>query len=233
MKQLIGHLAEYPVQRRRNGERLPVGAACSRTGMTYPVASLETDGVGHACAALAQPCSAYVIHQTCGNAVRVGALLLSTLLVFAFAPSAFAQGEPETTETAADITRDEVNAVARELWCPLCSGVRLDSCELAACDQMREEIAIALAEGEDVETIRASFVESYGPQVLGAPPRSGFNWLAWILPFVVLAAGGAILGWRSREIGRRTQEAPSEQPANEPRDVYARRLETELRELDG
>ena len=89
----------------------------------------------------------------------------------------------------------QVNEIARELWCPLCSGVRLDACELKACVQMKEMIAIKLAEGEDVESIKAYFVDRSGPQVLGEPPRQGFNWLAWILPVIALVLGGVFL-WR-------------------------------------
>ena len=99
---------------------------------------------------------------------------------------------------ASEITPDEVNEVARQLWCPLCSGVRLDACELKACDQMKEMIAIKLSEGEDTESIKAYFVEQYGPQVMGEPPREGFNWLAWILPVVGLVVGGYVF-WRTTQ----------------------------------
>ncbi len=90
----------------------------------------------------------------------------------------------------AGVTADEINTVARELWCPLCSGVRLDACELKACQQMKEMIGLKLAEGEDTDAIRTYFVAQYGPQVLGEPTWQGINWLAWVLPFVVLAIGG-------------------------------------------
>ncbi len=102
-------------------------------------------------------------------------------------------GSQETSDDSSSITRDEVNMVARELWCPLCSGVRLDVCELQACNQMREEIAIQLAEGADTEDIKAYFLAQYGPQILGEPPRSGFNALAWIVPFIALLGVGAYL----------------------------------------
>jgi cytochrome c-type biogenesis protein CcmH len=111
----------------------------------------------------------------------------------------FAQAEvPAALPPPQEITPDQVNAVAREIWCPLCSGVRLDACELKACIQMKEVIALKLAEGDDTDSIKAYFVEQYGPQVLGEPPRSGFNWLAWILP-VVAALGGGYFFWRFTE----------------------------------
>jgi cytochrome c-type biogenesis protein CcmH len=134
-------------------------------------------------------------------------------------------------------TQDEVNSVARELWCPLCSGVRLDSCELKACDQMKDVIAIKLDEGADTESIKAYFVEQYGPQVLGEPPREGFNWLAWVLPFLVLIAGGIFLWAKTRQMVHsaaatqaRAQAGQSHgQPlAEAPQEEYARKLDEEL-----
>ena len=103
---------------------------------------------------------------------------------------------------APGVTIDDVNNIARELWCPLCSGVRLDSCELKACDQMKDVIAIKLSEGEDLDSIRDYFVDYYGPQVLGAPPLEGFNWLAWILPIAVVLGGAAFLAIRARSFLR-------------------------------
>ncbi|GAB4518737.1 MAG: hypothetical protein Kow0047_30200 [Anaerolineae bacterium] len=132
-------------------------------------------------------------------------------------------------------TPEEVNAVARELWCPLCAGVRLDVCELKACEQMREVIAIKLAEGATADEIRAYFVEQYGPQVLGEPPRQGFTLLAWVLPFVVLVAGGAWLAFMARRWSQRRQrsvEAVASSQAEAESSEYLKRLEEELKRLD-
>jgi cytochrome c-type biogenesis protein CcmH len=133
-----------------------------------------------------------------------------------------------------DVTADEVNTVARELWCPLCSGVRLDSCELKACDQMKDEIAIKLAEGQDADTIKAYFLEQYGPQVLGEPPRQGFNWLAWILPVVALVAGGFIFWRMTNQLMRPSAaQAATSSAAMPPKpgiagDDYDQKLDEEL-----
>ncbi|OEF95724.1 hypothetical protein BHF68_11505 [Desulfuribacillus alkaliarsenatis] len=47
-----------------------------------------------------------------------------------------------------------------------------------------------LSEGYTKEQIRNIFLEKYGPTVLISPPFSGFNILAWTLPFVAIAAAG-------------------------------------------
>ncbi|MCB0045314.1 MAG: cytochrome c-type biogenesis protein CcmH [Caldilineaceae bacterium] len=160
---------------------------------------------------------------------RVIHLLRLTLLLFVF----LALGQPLYAQDASTVTADQVNEVARELWCPLCSGVRLDGCELKACDQMKDEIAIKLAAGDDTESIKSYFVTQYGPQVLGEPPRSGFNLLAWILPVAVLLGGGLFVLTRGRSMMQDIRPAPvasSERPV--PDDDYARRLDEELARHD-
>jgi cytochrome c-type biogenesis protein CcmH len=129
------------------------------------------------------------------------------------------------------VSANDVNDVARQLWCPLCSGVRLDACELKACAQMKDEIAIMLSEGQDVQLIKDTFVTRYGPQVLGEPPRSGFNWLAWALPFIVLAGGGVYLYTRARAMGREPNPAPAVS-ATAPTSEYDRKLDAELKQYD-
>ncbi len=155
--------------------------------------------------------------------ILVFCLLLTSTLS---SPPLFAQSE--TT----GVTADEVNTVARDLWCPLCGGrLRLDSCELKACAQMREVIEIKLTEGEDAASIRDYFLEQYGPQVLGVPPRQGFNWLAWILPLVAVAGGGIFLWLRLQQMSRPLRPTPtrvSRPEANE----RERRLDEELARYD-
>lgn len=146
-----------------------------------------------------------------------------------------ALAQPITAQEAANpprITADDVNDVARQIWCPLCSGVRLDSCELKACEQMRQEIAIKLEAGEDAESIKAHFLEQYGPQILGEPPREGFNWLAWILPVVVMAGGAIFLAVRGRSLFvRAAQTTASTLPksAETADDPMAHKLDEELK----
>lgn len=164
--------------------------------------------------------------------MRTAMLGLLVGLMLVLPQRALAQTSPE------DVTPNQINEVAQGLWCPLCSGVRLDSCELKACDQMKDEIAIMIAEGRDETYIRDYFIDQYGPQVLGEPPREGLNWLAWILPFVALALGGVFLWSRAQQMMRPPDAAEHEtaaqpQPdsqggADAEQDEYERRLEEEL-----
>lgn len=173
--------------------------------------------------------------QLTANLLRSFMLLLSLALFFLALPLHAQSGtQADTTLAESDISADEVNEIARELWCPLCSGVRLDSCELKACDQMKDVIAIKLSEGEDLESIRTYFIAQYGPQVLGEPPLEGFNWLAWILPFVVLAVGGYILWITVRRMTQPAASAVAVQSdvgtsTNEVPDEYEAKLAEELK----
>ncbi len=103
-------------------------------------------------------------------------------------------------------TLDQIQAVARELYCPLCNGVRLDNCDLQACVQMRQVISDRLAAGVPKEQIKQEFVAQYGPVVLGEPPREGLNWLIWLLPVVALIGGAVwifltLRGWTKAPAG--------------------------------
>ncbi|MFN8465423.1 MAG: cytochrome c-type biogenesis protein CcmH [Caldilineaceae bacterium] len=151
-------------------------------------------------------------------------------------PAADAPAADAPVAAAGTVSADEVDAVAKQLWCPLCSGVRLDACELKACSQMKEVIGEKLAQGVDVQTIKNYFVAQYGPQVLGEPPMEGFNWLAWVLPVVAFIAGGIFVYSRTRKMVRTAPTAaqgagaPGQGAANA--DEYAQKLDEELKHYD-
>ena len=172
-----------------------------------------------------------------GNAKRIrareGALvsLAVALLALIGFGSAHAQERPTPT-------LDQINAVARELYCPLCNGVRLDTCELLACEQMRQVIAGKLVQGVPKEQIKADFVAQYGPVVLGEPPRAGLNWLGWILPIAALLAGAGWLIYTARRWTRPPAAVPTSpfasttSVADSQTDDYLNRVESDLEKLE-
>ena len=178
---------------------------------------------------MASPLQARTIRDTAAHSTTLRVALLAICLLITCtlsSPLLLAQSEPT------GVTADEVNTIARDLWCPLCGGrLRLDSCELKACAQMREVIEIKLAEGEDAASIRDYFLEQYGPQVLGEPPRQGFNWLAWILPVVAVAGGGVFLWLRLQQMSRPLGPTPA-RVARPEADERESRLEEELARYD-
>jgi cytochrome c-type biogenesis protein CcmH len=101
-------------------------------------------------------------------------------------------GLPPTAAQAQQPTPsdDEVNAIASQLYCPVCENVPLDVCATQACAQWRELIRQKLAAGWTPEQIQTYFLEQYGDQVVGAPPPRGLNLLAYLLPPLAFLLGG-------------------------------------------
>jgi cytochrome c-type biogenesis protein CcmH len=107
-------------------------------------------------------------------------------------------------QTPVPPTDDDVNAIARELFCPICENTPLDVCPTEACRQWREVIRQMLAEGKSEEEIKQHFVDNYGARVLSAPPAKGINWLAYIVPPILFLGGVVALilayrSWKSRK----------------------------------
>ncbi len=88
---------------------------------------------------------------------------------------------------------DEVNAVARQLFCPVCENTPLDVCPTQACAQWRELIRTKLSEGWTADQIKQYFATQYGARVLSEPPRQGLNWLVYIIPPLMMLIGVYIL----------------------------------------
>lgn len=76
-----------------------------------------------------------------------------------------------------------------------CNQVLLE-CNHVGCqysDGMRAELMNAVDRGDSDDLTLQAFVQKYGATVLLAPTTTGFNRVAWIMPFAVLAAGlGAV-----------------------------------------
>jgi len=134
-------------------------------------------------------------------------------------------------------TPNQINAIAKDLWCPLCNGVRLDNCELQACIQMKDVIAQKLAAGESKEQIRAYFVQQYGDVVLGAPSNEGFNRVVWLMPVLVglVAAGWLIFlvrSWTKRRLPTAAAPAMPAAPVATAKDAYLKRVDEELKQYE-
>jgi cytochrome c-type biogenesis protein CcmH len=124
---------------------------------------------------------------------------------------------------------DEVNAIAKQLFCPVCENTPLDVCPTQACAQWRELIREKLSEGWSEERIKNYFVEQYGARVLGAPPARGLNWLVYVIPPVAIIAGIYILYRAMRSWKQEPQPTVPVPPAGAPQDEYLARMEEEVR----
>ena len=152
------------------------------------------------------------------------AFLFVISLALAFAGVVYAQsGTPHTP------TDDEVNAVAKQLYCPVCENIPLDVCGTQACAQWRDLIRVKLSQGWTQDEIKQYFVDQYGDRVLATPPARGLNWLVYIIPPLAILAGAfilyrAFLAWK-----KPVPQVDLEEAAESVGDEYIARLEEELR----
>ena len=146
------------------------------------------------------------------------AALIVALLALAAAPGALAgQGDAPT-----------LAGLEGEVMCPVCKTT-LDQSSSPAAQQIKDFIARRIRAGDSEQQIKDELVAVYGKQILAAPPKEGFDLLAWVLPLVGLVGGALVLGllaWRWSR--RREPRAPA--PALSP--ALERRVDEELAHFD-
>lgn len=151
-------------------------------------------------------------------------LLVILLLMLLFAVGvAFAQGGSPGT-----VTDDEVNAIAKQLYCPVCENVPLDVCGTQACAQWRELIREKLGDGWTEDQIKQYFAAQYGDRVLAAPPARGLNWMVYIIPPLAILAGVYFLIRAFKSWYTPAEKEPSTITEPQPDDEYIAKLEDEL-----
>lgn len=125
---------------------------------------------------------------------------------------------------------DEVNAIARELYCPVCENVPLDVCPTQACAQWRELIREKLMEGWTEEQIKQYFVDQYGDRVLAQPPARGLNLLVYILPPVIFV-GGVVLVYLNLKKIKKSPEKLIQDSKIDNEDEYLNEIEKALQDM--
>lgn len=126
--------------------------------------------------------------------------------------------------------RQTVKEVAQQLMCPCGCNQTLGNCNHVNCPNMAgmtKEVTQQLDGGKTKEGILAAFAEKYGDAILSAPPATGFNLAAWLMPFVALAVGMSMVVYFVRTFKSRWPEAAA---ATEKVDMakYGQRVEDEL-----
>ena len=161
-------------------------------------------------------------------------IFLTLLLAILTLPAGLINAQSGT----ATVTDDEVNEIARELYCPVCESTPLDVCPTQACADWREIIRTKLAEGETEQEIKDYFAEQYGPRALAEPPQEGFTLAVWIIPIAAVMVGGFFFSRYIRSIQTSGTSTVTENPPDEmitPQakpapDDYIARVEKELKE---
>lgn len=162
----------------------------------------------------------------------IGLLLFLLLALIVAIQQPVSAQDPQPTPSD-----DEVNRVAKQMYCPVCENIPLDVCPTQACSEWRELIRLRLSEGWSDQQIKDYFAAQYGDRVLAEPPRRGLNWLVYILPAVFFLAGVFIL-WKVLSGMKSKTASASAEPASAPvrseteNDRYLRELEEQLKKQD-
>lgn len=108
-------------------------------------------------------------------------------------------GVPSNSGASSTASSDAVfRRVSNRLLCQCGCNYMVLSCNHVDCSSasfIRRSIQTQLAAGKSEDAIVAGFVEQYGPRILPEPPKKGFNWSAWLMPFIVLVLGGALVSY--------------------------------------
>jgi cytochrome c-type biogenesis protein CcmH/NrfF len=138
---------------------------------------------------------------------------------------------------AGDDAGGRFDSLGHKLMCRCgCNQVLLE-CNHVGCtysEGMRNELMAGLQRGDSDDLVLQAFVQKYGPTVMAAPTTTGFNRVAWIMPFVALTGGLLLVvvivkSWNAR---RAVAVVPARKAAADARelDELRRRVhqETEL-----
>ena len=138
---------------------------------------------------------------------------------------------------AASEQHPTLNELENQIMCPVCAGETLAQSDSPAAAQVKRYIQRRIAAGDTRGQIKRELVSIYGTRILAAPPRHGFDLLAWVLPLVgILCAAGAmgVLAWRWSRRGEEQAAAAAWSQNGRPLDPELEaRLDEELARFDG
>jgi cytochrome c-type biogenesis protein CcmH/NrfF len=101
-----------------------------------------------------------------------------------------------------------VNDLGHRMMCVCGCNQILLGCNHVGCaysDRMRAELIAAVDRGDNDDLTLQGFVQKYGTTVMAAPTKTGFNRVAWVMPYLVLVLGLTtvtlvVRTWRSRPL---------------------------------
>lgn len=164
-------------------------------------------------------------------------IVMAGLLSVAHARAAQDALTPEERLAAADDSAIELTpeqesrarSLESEFKCPVCRSQSIRQSRSFMAEDMKRRVRELIVQGRSDDEIREYFIARYGEWILLTPPRRGFSLAAYVLPFVAVVAGAAMLvfaarRWRGQDGSRITPEPP---PA-----PYLERLDKELEETE-
>ena len=150
--------------------------------------------------------------------MKLGALAVVLAALALAAPAMASEQHPTLTE------------LEDQLMCPVCAGETLAQSDSLPAQRIKAHIQQRIRQGWTRSEILREEENIWGTRILAAPPRRGFNLLAWVLPLAGVLAGAAVIGFLSWGWSRRREEP--EHPSG-PQSLNGRPLDPELeRRLD-
>jgi len=95
--------------------------------------------------------------------------------------------------------------------CGACNQYLLE-CNHVGCpysERMRSELTSAVDSGKSDSSVLQFFIEKYGATVLAAPTKTGFDRVAWIIPYLALVLGIGVIVLAMRTLKIRLAVAPT------------------------
>src|SRR5437764_8732571 len=135
--------------------------------------------------------------------LRIRYLVLATVVAF--------------TMLGASDSGQRFEKLGHRLMCTCgCNQILLE-CNHVGCpasDGMRNELSAGMKKASSDDGVLDIFVQKYGPIVLAAPTMTGFNRVAWIMPYAMFALGIGLVTlvvqrWQYKPP---VQSVPSEDP---------------------
>jgi cytochrome c-type biogenesis protein CcmH len=154
------------------------------------------------------------------------ALLVAVAALALAAPALASEQHPTLTE------------LEDQLMCPVCAGETLAQSDSLPAQRIKAHIQQRIRQGWTRSRIINEEVDIWGTRILAAPPRHGFDLLAWVLPLAgILAATGVmgLLAWRWSRRREQPEHPPGPWSLNgRPLDPeMERKLDDELARFDG
>lgn len=140
---------------------------------------------------------------------------------------------PDDVDTS-NITADEVNEVANQLYCPVCENIPLSTCSTAACEDWRDEIRGMLATGMSKEDIVDNFVVRFGDRVVSSPRDPVIAAISNITPWLVLLIIAGFALYQLTQWNQKKKVSPvrdlqeDEDDTAQKRNRYLEQLENDL-----
>ena len=125
-----------------------------------------------------------------------------------------------------------------QLMCPVCAGETLAQSDSLPAQRIKAHLQQRIRQGWTRSQIIDEEVDIWSPRILAAPPRHGFDLLAWVLPLAGILGAAGVVGVLAWQWSRRREE-PEDLPGvvslnGRPLDPeLERRLDEELARFDG